>query len=87
MIDAIGLAVAPLIFKGIENDTPAHILRERARVNAEVMGRFAAVLYCGDKVGIEVVDLIAHFTAYMQVEHQHSMKRVLGPEGDMSRLR
>lgn len=87
LIDAIGLAIVPVLFKGVDKDTPAYVMRERANVNAEIMGRFAAMLYCGDEVGMEVLDLIAHFTAYMQVEHQHSMKRFLGPDGGMSKLR
>lgn len=86
IIDVIGPAIVPVIFQGVDRSTPAHVLRERARLNAEIMGRFAAVLYCGDEVGYEVVELVEHFSAYMQVEHQLAMKRFLGPAGGMSRL-
>ncbi|HEF4760783.1 TPA: hypothetical protein SAN82_003229 [Pseudomonas putida] len=86
LIDAIGVAVVPVIFKDVNNETPPHVLRERFRLNAEIMGRFAAVLYCGDEVGLETLDLISLFTTHMQVEHLHSMSQLLGPEGDLSKF-
>ncbi|AWY44107.1 hypothetical protein DKY63_31035 [Pseudomonas putida] len=85
LIDAIGAAVIPVIFKDVDKQTPPHDLRERFRLNAEIMGRFAAVLYCGEKVGPATLDLISLFTNHMQAEHQHSMAQLLGPEGSLSR--
>ncbi|WP_422419776.1 hypothetical protein [Pseudomonas sp. GZD-222] len=86
LIEAIGIVLASVIFEGVEKDTPAHSLRERAQLNAEIMGRFAAVLYCGDKVGPEVLELIDLFTAHMQEKHLLSMARVLGPGGVLSQM-
>ncbi|MGJ7515674.1 hypothetical protein ACSFE6_15275 [Pseudomonas baetica] len=86
LIDAIGVAVVPVIFKDVNNETPPYVLRERFRLNAEIMGRFAAVLYCGDEVGLETLDLINLFTTHMQLEHLQSMNQLLGPEGDLSKF-
>jgi hypothetical protein len=86
LIDAISGAVVPVIFKDVDKETPPHALRERFRLNAEIMGRFAAVLYCGDEIGLETLDLINLFTTHMRVEHLQSMNQLLGPEGDLSRL-
>ncbi|NUU38417.1 hypothetical protein [Pseudomonas sp. C2B4] len=86
LIDAIGVAVVPVIFKDVNKETPPHALRERFRLNAEIMGRFAAVLYCGDEISLDTLDLISLFTTHMRVEHLQSMNQLLGPEGDLSRL-
>lgn len=87
LIDAIGGALIPVVYKDIGKDATPHAVRERSRLNAEIMGRLAAVLYCGEKVGPEIVDLIDLFTAHMQLEHLQSMDRFLGPGGGLSRLR
>lgn len=84
-IDAVGVAVVPVIFKGVDGKTPPHDLRERFRLNAEVMGRFVAVLYCGEEVGPATLDLIKLFTNHMRAEHLLSMNQLLGPEGALSR--
>lgn len=86
LIDAIGVAVVPVIFKDVNKETPPHALRERFRLNAEIMGRFAAVLYCGDEVGPGTLDLINLFTTHMRDEHLRSMDQLLGPAGGLSRL-
>ncbi|MGE8064230.1 hypothetical protein [Pseudomonas sp. NPDC089569] len=87
LIDAVGVALVPVIFKGVEKETPAYALRERARLNGEIMGRFAAVLYCGDEVGTDILELIDLFTAHMRGKHLQSMDRFLGPGGALSVLR
>lgn len=86
LIDAIGVAVVPVIFKDVDRNTPSHALRERVLLNAEIMGRFAAVLYSGDEVGPETLDLITIFTTHMRDEHLESMARLLGPDGHLSRI-
>jgi hypothetical protein len=87
LIDSISRALVPVVFKGVGPDTPPYAVRERAQLNAEIMGRFAAVLYCGNKVGPDILELIELFTGHMHVEYQHAMGQFLGPGGALSVLR
>lgn len=86
LVEAIGLALIPIIFDGVDKETPAHAVRARARLNAEIMGRVAAVLYCGNRVGPDIGELIELFTRHMCREHLNAFNGVLGPEGHLSRL-
>ncbi|WP_332768578.1 hypothetical protein [Pseudomonas koreensis] len=87
LIGAIGSALVPVVFKGVGKKPTPQAVRERLRLNAEIMGRLAAVLYGGEKTGPELIELIDLFTAHMQVEYSGAMKGFLGPEGELSRLR
>ncbi|CAM3064720.1 hypothetical protein [Pseudomonas plecoglossicida] len=85
LIEVIGLALVPIIFEGVNKDMPAHALRARARLNAEIMGRVAAVLYCGNRVGPDIAAKIELFTQHMCKAHLDAFNEVLGPEGHLSR--
>lgn len=84
LIEALSQALVPVIFKGMETETPPHVWRERAQLSADVMGRFIAVIHCGEEVGPEVVELTEIFTKQMRQSYAESFGTLLGPRGKFS---
>lgn len=87
LLDVITKAISPVIFKGIDQDTPPHIWRERMKLNAEIVGRITAVLHCGDEVGPDIGELIEICTRNMRASYEQSFSEVLGPGGSLSKIR
>lgn len=86
LLGVISPAISEVMFKGLDQSTPAHVWRERVKISAEVMGRITAVLQCGDEVGPEIHDLIALCTGHMQTGCEQSFASVLGPGGSLSKI-
>ncbi|PKH81915.1 hypothetical protein CXF97_13430 [Pseudomonas sp. Choline-02u-1] len=86
LISVISTAIAPTLFKGVDEKAAPHVWRERVRLNAQVMGRIAAVLHCGDEVGPDIHELIELCTRHMQTGYEQSFSEVLGPGGSLSKI-
>lgn len=84
LIEALSQALVPLIYKGLDEKSPPHAWRDRAQLNADVMGRLVAVMHCGDEVGPEVVGLTEIFTKQMRESYAESFGTLLGPRGKFS---
>jgi hypothetical protein len=86
LVGVISNAIAPAIFKGVDQNATPHLWRERVKLNAEVMGRITAVLQCGDEVGPEIHELIEFCTQRMQTGYEQSFSKILGPGGSLSKI-
>ncbi|WP_282410547.1 hypothetical protein [Pseudomonas sp. PS02303] len=85
LVSVISTAIAPLLFKDVDQNVAPHLWRERAKLNAEVMGRIMAVLQCGDDVGPDIHELVELCTRHMQTGYEQSFSEVLGPGGSLSK--
>ncbi|MEE3935518.1 MULTISPECIES: hypothetical protein [Pseudomonas syringae group] len=86
LIEALSQALVPLIYKGLDENSPPRVWRERAQLNADVMGRLVAVMHCGDEIGPEVVGLTEVFTKQMRESYAESFGALLGPQGRLSKV-
>ncbi|MFT0517258.1 hypothetical protein [Pseudomonas faucium] len=85
LINAISSAISPVIFRGVGKDTPAHVMRDRMKVSAEIMGRITAVLHCGDEVGPDILERIERSIEHFKVAYEGSLSETLGPGGSLSK--
>ncbi|WP_405646490.1 hypothetical protein [Pseudomonas sp. Ld6] len=86
LVDVIGQALVPVLYRGLDASTAPHVWRERSQLNAELMGRLVAVIQCGDVVGPDVFPLIDVCTARMAESYAESFGALLGPAGSLSKL-
>lgn len=86
LVDVIGQALVPVLYRGLDSSTAPHVWLERSRLNAEVMGRVAAVLQCGEVVGPEIFPMIDVCTSRMAQSYAESFGALLGPKGSLSKL-
>lgn len=86
LIEVINRAIFPVVFEGVTAQTPPSELRNRANLNAEVMGRIMGVLLCKDEIGQEIFDLIDLSVAHMKEGHGESFDELLGPGGSLSNI-
>ncbi|WP_024669634.1 hypothetical protein [Pseudomonas tremae] len=85
-VEAISQALVPLIYKGMDESSPPHVWRERAQLNADVMGRMLAVMHCGEEIGPEVAGLAEMYTKQMRESYAESFGTLLGPLGKLSKV-
>ncbi|MFW3166272.1 hypothetical protein WBQ28_17465 [Pseudomonas syringae pv. syringae] len=86
MIGPINNAIFPVVFEGIDGGTPASELRERAKLQAEIMGRIMGVLLCGDEVGQDVTCFIEQSIKRMKECNSQTFGELLGPGGSLSKI-
>ncbi|MFV3314127.1 hypothetical protein [Pseudomonas sp. NY15374] len=84
LVAAVSTAIAPIVFEGVDREVEPQVWRQRAQLNAEIMGRITAVLQCGDEVGPDIRELIDRCTDHMKVAFERSFAELLGPGGTLS---
>ncbi|MHC8388408.1 hypothetical protein ACYZTM_10300 [Pseudomonas sp. MDT2-39-1] len=84
--EVINSAIFPVVFEGVGAQTSPSEFRERADLNAEIMGRIMGVLLCNDEIGQEIFDLIDRGVAHMKAVHAESFSELLGPGGSLSKI-
>ncbi|MFJ2549494.1 hypothetical protein ACIOVF_23950 [Pseudomonas sp. NPDC087612] len=79
LVRKISVAIAPVIFSGVSENTPASLSRERVKIMSEIMGRIGGVLASGDELGPDLHALIAAYTDGMKEGYEESFSYLLRP--------
>jgi hypothetical protein len=86
LLAAIGTAIFPIVFEGVDASSPPSEIRERSKLNAEILGRVMGVLLAGDEIDAGIVDVIELSLKHMRTSQGVSFGELLGPGGELSKL-
>ncbi|MCI3945553.1 hypothetical protein K0038_02595 [Pseudomonas syringae] len=86
MIGPLNDAIFSVVFEGVDGSMTASALRERSKLQSEIMGRIMGVLLCGDEVGQDVTYFIEQSIKRMKECNSQTFGELLGPGGSLSKI-